>query len=343
MSVASILDLVLAGKSLDAVLSQSPSHFVFDELAEGVYRFEPSNTEERALDLVISCGVHGNETAPIEVVERLIQRILSNELQVKSRVLFIFANLQAIRHGVRCIDEDMNRLFGGELTAKDSHEQRRATVLELCMMRFFSRSLRLDVPRFHYDLHTSIHGSLIEKFAIYPLPAFGKQFEKDEINRLALTGVKTVLLQSAEAPTFSFFGSRYCNAHAFTIELGSAKPLRQNQEIDLNGLEQFLAQMIEGEIPQAEEVADDMQVFRVSREIIKQSAQFEMFLPETVDNFTPLAQGFCLASDKNGVHIITEENARLVFPGPNVAIGQRAGLIVVPANDFSTACSQTSV
>lgn len=336
MGSSSILDLILSGRqSLDKLFRQSAQPFICDELAEGVLRFEPMDVDARALDVVISCGVHGNETAPVEVVDRLLQRIMAGDLKINARVLIVFANLQALRQGVRYVEEDMNRLFGGKLDAKDSSEQRRATVLELCMMRFFSRSVRLDVPRFHYDLHTSIHGSLIEKFAIYPVPVFGQKFEKKEIARLALTGVKTVLLQSSEAPTFSFFGSRYCNAHAFTIELGSAKPLGQNQDIDLSELEHFLSQLIEGVLPQADAIADDMQVFRVSREVIKKSEQFQMFLPETVDNFVPLVQGFCIASDENGPNIITEENARLVFPGPNVPIGQRAGLIVVPVTDFS--------
>lgn len=331
----SFLELILAGKSVDVLRQQLPRTFSFDELAEGVFRFEPAAPITRALDVVISCGIHGNETAPVELVDRLLTRIVSGELTVKSRVLFVFGNLPALRKGVRFVGEDMNRLFGAGLDADDSAEQRRATVLELCLMRFFARSIVADVPRFHYDLHTAIHGSLIEKFAIYPMPAAGKRFEVREVARLGLAGVQAVLLQSTEAPTFSFFGSRYCNAAAFTVELGSARPFGQNGAIDLSMLENYLAGLIAGELPQPAALPSSVQLFRVARELEKKSDDFRLYPVASTDNFVPLEQGMCVAEDVDGRVMVTEENARLVFPSPDVPIGQRAGLIVVPVADLS--------
>lgn len=333
MTAPSYLQLLLAGQSADALCGTLPRNVGHDLLAEGVIRFEPAHKQTTALDLVISCGIHGNETAPVELVDRLIGRILSGDLPVKSRVLFVFGNLAALRRGTRFVEEDMNRLFCGSVDAGDSAEQRRATLLELCLMRFYSRSLQNGTPRLHYDLHTTIHGSRIEQFAVYPLPGIGKRFESAEIARLGRMGIQAVLLQSAEVPTFSFFSSRFCGAAAFTVELGHARPFGQNEELDLSTLEKRLALLISEGLAAEESSSDspDVQLFRVSRELIKQSDSFRLLLDAKTDDFTPLPQGFCIADDIGGKVLVREENARLVFADPGVAIGQRAGLIIIPA------------
>lgn len=334
MDSPSFLALALAGHSANDLRWKIPSGIGFEVLAEGVIRFEPALQNETTLDLVISCGIHGNETAPVELVDRLISRIVAGELALKSRVLFVLGNLPALRKGVRCIEEDMNRLFCGPVDAQDSPEQRRATLLELCLMRFFARSLSLagGNPRIHYDLHTSIHGSLIEKFAIYPQPAPGKHFVAAEIARLAQMGIDAVLLQTTEAPTFSFFSSRYCSAAAFTVELGSARPFGQNQTVDLTVLETHLSHLIAHGISPTPPVPAKLPLFQVSRVLMKKSASFRLCLDHKTDNFTPLQQGFCIAEDSDGPVFVDEVDARLVFPDDSVPVGQRAGLIVVPAS-----------
>lgn len=330
----SFLKLLLAGQSADKLCGNLPRNISYDQLADGVIRFEPVSTEAPVLDLVISCGIHGNETAPVELVDRLIGRILNGDLPVRSRVLFVFGNLLALRRGVRFVEEDMNRLFCGPIDASDSAEQRRATLLELCLMRFFSRSLQNGTPRLHYDLHTTIHGSRIEQFAVYPLPGLGKRFESAEISRLGRMGIQAVLLQSAEVPTFSFFSSRFCGAAAFTVELGHARPFGENRELDLSVLESRLSLLISDGLEAEEsgsDTAPDVQLFRVSRELIKQTDNFRLLLDAKTDDFTPLPQGFCIAEDAAGPVLVREENARLVFADPGVAVGQRAGLIIIPA------------
>ncbi|WP_051710833.1 succinylglutamate desuccinylase [Andreprevotia chitinilytica] len=302
---------------------------------EGVIRFEPHDGENRKLDLVISCGIHGNETAPVELVDRLISRLLAGELRPKSRVLFVFGNVDALRSGNRFVTQDMNRLFCRVPEVSDDQEQRRATMLEMQLMRFFARAMQDGKPRLHYDLHTAIHGSLVEKFAIYPLPPIGKQFEPVEIARLAQAGISAVLLQSTTSTTFSFYSSRHCDATSFTIELGRAMPFGHNAGVDLSEMEQYLATLIEGELPPADLVPETTQVFRVSREVIKESDAFKLLIDAKTDNFMPLPQGMLLAEDGEKRWIVTEENARIIFPNPDVAVGQRAGLIIVPSRSYS--------
>ena len=56
-----------------------------------------------------------------------------------------------------------------------------------------------------------------------------------------------------------------------------------------------------------------------------------MRLPADIENFTELPLGTLLAEDEGGVRWVVEErDARILFPLADVAIGERAGLIVVP-------------
>ncbi|TMP70203.1 succinylglutamate desuccinylase, partial [Pseudoalteromonas ruthenica] len=56
----------------------------------------------------------GNETAPIEICDQLIQSIIKGELVLKQRVLFIYGNPKSINIAKRFVEENLNRLFNGE-------------------------------------------------------------------------------------------------------------------------------------------------------------------------------------------------------------------------------------
>lgn len=333
--MTSFLQQTLSGHTAIALPYCLPSGASVQVMDEGVIRFEPHDISHSALDLVVSCGVHGNETAPVELVEQLIEQICAGVIKVRARVLFIFGNVAALRVGKRFVEEDMNRLFSRTPDVEDGIEKRRAAMLEMHVSRFFHGNAAQHKPRFHYDLHTAIHGSLIEKFAIYPLPKPGCVFSTTEIARLTLAGVDAVLLQSTESSTFSFFTSRQCDAAAFTVELGSARPFGQNQSIDLSKMATYLRDLVQGDVPTPELVPEHAQIFRVSREVMKQSDAFKFAIDGKTDNFTPLPLGMLLAEDQGEQFVITEKNARIIFPNPDVPAGQRAGLIIVPAQDFS--------
>ncbi|HDZ9212322.1 TPA: succinylglutamate desuccinylase/aspartoacylase family protein, partial [Aeromonas dhakensis] len=101
-------------------------------------------------DIVLSCGIHGNETAPIEICNQLLSRLLSGELRARHRVLFLFGNPAAMNLGVREVEENMNRLFSGAHSKGEglcNQERIRAMRLEQYVSRFFSDPAR---PRYHY-------------------------------------------------------------------------------------------------------------------------------------------------------------------------------------------------
>jgi succinylglutamate desuccinylase len=75
----------------------------------GIICFTPAHVGNN--DIVLSCGVHGNETAPIEICAALVQDILLERLTLTERVLFLFGNPPAINAGKRELIDNMNRFF----------------------------------------------------------------------------------------------------------------------------------------------------------------------------------------------------------------------------------------
>ncbi|WP_223879183.1 succinylglutamate desuccinylase [Chitinimonas arctica] len=293
---------------------------------EGLLVVEPADA---AFDLCLSSGIHGNETAPVELAARLLQAVLDGSLPARARILFAFGNPAALRSNKRYLDDDLNRLFGKPAEQSGSGPAAvRARELERAVEDFFAVSG--SRWRLHYDLHTAIRGSQIEKFAIYPHPG-DQAFDPAEIARLAACGIEAVLLQSKPSPTFSYFSRQHCGAHGFTLELGKARPFGQNQAVNLDLLEAELRRLIGGEKRDYAVSTAHPKLFRVAREVIKQTDAFKLHLADAVENFTELAPGYVLAEDGDERFVVAEQGARIVFPNSKVKNGLRAGLLVVPA------------
>jgi len=60
-----------------------------------------------------------------------------------------------------------------------------------------------DEPRLHYDLHTAIRSSEIEKFAVYPY-LHTRSWSKQQLAFLESCDIEAVLLSNQPAGTFSW-------------------------------------------------------------------------------------------------------------------------------------------
>jgi len=328
LALGKLLELTLAGREPTEKIQLTADGTRLHWLAEGALEITPSATRDQGGDLLLSAGIHGNETAPIELLDRLVQRIARGELKPAARILILLGNPEAMRRGERYLEQDINRLFCGRHEEGSGNEALRASELERLAAAFFARAER---PRLHYDLHTAIRGSKIEQFALYPWSE-GRQHSRDELARLRSAGIDAVLLQSKPGITFSAYTYSHLGAEAFTLELGKARPFGQNQAVNLDRLEAMLQSLIRGDAPAADGMQlDGLKLFVVSREVIKHSDHFRLHLDDAVDNFTELDQGYLLAEDIGGTRWIVEERgARIIFPNPRVKNGLRAGILVVP-------------
>ncbi|WP_434634710.1 succinylglutamate desuccinylase [Chromobacterium sp. CV08] len=294
--------------------------------ASGCVQIDPPG--DGADSVLLSCGVHGNETAPIEVVDAILDDIAAGRLALRCRLLVIFANPDAIRAGVRYQNYDMNRLFNGAHAKQpELPEASRAAELEALAAAFFAESAG---RRLHYDLHTAIRGSAFEKFAIYPYP-HQRAHNREQLAWLQQCGIEAVLLHSQPANTFSYHTSRHCEADAFTLELGKARPFGHNELSRFAGIDRALRRLLtepRTEIAPLRE--DDLPLFRAKYDLLKHSEAFRLHLADDVQNFTPLADGMLIADDGDIRYVASGGEERILFPNPTVKPGLRAGIIVEP-------------
>lgn len=286
------------------------------------------------LDIVLSCGVHGNETAPIELCNGILKDILAMQLPLSHRLLMLFANPPAMNAGVRELVDNMNRLFSGHHSKGEyqhSWERDRAAALEGYVSRFYQgRSSQVAVSRVLYDLHTAIRGSAFEKFAVYPF-LHGKPWSQTQLQFLRRCEVTTLLLMQTPASTFSYYGAQSHGAHAFTLELGKVRPFGQNDMSRFTACDDSLRMLLRGDdlaMPAYDEA--DFHLFAVYRSINKHTEDFQLAFARDVENFTQFPLGTLLATDGEIEYRVEKPGEALIFPNANVAIGQRAMLMVVP-------------
>lgn len=288
-------------------------------------------------DIVLSCGVHGNETAPIEICAALVQDILQVKLQLSERVLFLFGNPPAMNAGKRELLDNMNRFFSGAHGLTDnpdtaaSFEKRRCARLEQYVSRFY-QAVPAGRERCLYDLHTAIRGSQFEKFAVYPF-LHGKPWSEAQFSLLAACDIHCFLLMQTPATTFSYYAAQTHGAHAFTLELGKARPLGQNDMSRFSAVAETLRALISGDdIPTKPFVETDFHLFEVYRAINKQTEAFELCFATSIENFTQLPLGTLLAKDGDIEYRVEQPGEAIIFPNASVALGQRAMLMVKPVS-----------
>lgn len=314
----------------------SPCHFTLDNGTAvevwdtGVIMFQPAHFGVK--DIILSCGVHGNETAPIEICAELVKDILTGKLLLAERLLVLIGNPAAINLGKREVDENLNRLFSGHHSKGAgliNAERKRAKDLEEYVSRFYQPTAS-DREPYLYDLHTAIRGSRFEKFAVYPF-LHGKPWRKQQLQFLAACDVTTVLLMQSAASTFSYYASNTHGADAFTIELGKVQPFGQNDMSRFTKVAQTLRGLVSATLPEFAPFApENFHLYEVYRSINKQTQDFKLHFADDVENFTTYPLGTLLATDGDLEYRIEREGEALIFPNAKVAIGQRAMLMVIP-------------
>ncbi len=302
----------------------------------GVICFEPATDTDD--DVVLSCGIHGNETAPIEICAAIVQDLLQERLTTAVRLLVLFGNPPAINAGQREIAENLNRLFSGHHSKGGgliNAERQRAKALEQYVSRFFQQlpvTNSATRNRSLYDLHTAIRGSRFEKFAVCPF-LHDKPWRKAEFAFLAACDVHTVLLMQTPATTFSYYASNEHAANSFTIELGKVKAFGQNDMASFAKAAQSLRALVSGQPIKAGPFnAAEFNMYQVYRSIVKQTQDFKLHFADDVENFTSYPAGTLLATDGDTEYRVEREGEALIFPNAKVAVGQRAMLMVVPTS-----------
>lgn len=280
--------------------------------------------------LIVSAGVHGNETAPVELLNTLVSELLNEDWPLACPLLLILGNPPAMVAGTRFIDANMNRLFRGAHSSQEYRslpEADRARQLEALCRDFAHRYPQLALC--HYDLHTAIRPSQREKFALYPFVA-GRQVPADQYAFLLEAQVQTLLLQHREGTTFSSFSSSDLHAESFTLELGKVRPFGHNDPARFAGIRNALRRRFMGEPAPAARGAEVLTLFEVVHEIINTGEDFRFHVADDVPNFTEYPPGTLIWEDGSDSYRVGDRPEAIVFPNRHVPPGQRAGLMIRP-------------
>lgn len=292
-------------------------------LTAGILEFIP-NTKTKS-QIVYSCGIHGNETAPIEIVNDLVTKITDQIITCIHHTLFIIGNPKAMNIKKRFTVENLNRLFATDLNAKEeNYEVTRAKEIIQILDNFYDSK----TDKLHYDLHTAIKPSALKKFAIAPHSP-NKEIDLEQLGFLEKSGIDAVVFNTDKATTFSYHSASLYNAKSFTLELGKVMPFGENNRKDFTQIEQTLTEILTGEYKESTRI-EKLKVFEIQVEIIKHDESFKFYFEESLPNFSLFKDGEPISSDKKHSLFAIGNEQRVIFPNAGVKNGERAALIIGP-------------
>ncbi|MGZ8291038.1 MAG: succinylglutamate desuccinylase [Telluria sp.] len=297
--------------------------FVVDLPARGILTVKSALAAPRA-SVVLSVGVHGDETGPIEMVAWVLDALSQSPQSLAVDLMVCVGNVDAIAAGKRFIDADLNRMFRpvrGDLAG--TAEAARADAMIAATAAFFAGA---GPVRWHLDLHTAIRPSVYPTFAIVP-DLIADEGKAALVAWLGQAAIGAIIMNPSSAGTYSYYSAEHHGAAASTVELGRVGTLGQNDLGQFADVKAAVEGLLRGEAIAS--ARNEPHVFKVAQQVIKLSDDFRMTFDRSTQNFTALRQGEVIATDGDTVYTVKHPEELVVFPNPDVRPGLRAGLMVV--------------
>lgn len=291
--------------------------------APGILTVKGATPDAARPSLLVSVGVHGDETGPIEMVAWLIEALSRTPSELAVDLMLCVGNIDAIAQGKRFIDADLNRMFRADRgSLAGTAEAGRADALIAATCAFFEGA---GPQRWHLDLHTAIRPSHYPMFAIVP-EIIPDEPRKALIDWLGQAAIGAVIMNPKSVGTYSYYSAEHHGAAGSTVELGRVGTLGQNDLSQFADASAALDRLLRGQPGVEAKVAPH--VFATARQVIKLSDAFTMSVGRETWNFTPMKKGEVIATDGETVYRVEHDEELVVFPNPDVRVGLRAGLMV---------------
>ncbi|MCK6264933.1 succinylglutamate desuccinylase [Vibrio sp. ZSDE26] len=317
-----LLDSLDLKQEIEAAGYTAPSGAILKLHQRGILEVIPVESNEQTKNIIVSCGIHGDETAPMEIMDKIISDIHSGFQAVSERCLFIIAHPEATNQHTRFIEENLNRLFD----KKNHGESREVTIADNLKVHVsnFYRNTPVE-SRWHLDLHCAIRSSKHYSFAVSPKtrhPVRGREL----LEFVEQAHIEAILFSNSPSSTFSWYSAENFSAQALTVELGQVAAIGENDLDKLVAFDLSLRDLIATSEP--EHLPKKAILYRVSRTLVRMHQEFNFLFDDGVENFTSFKHGEVFGYDGEKPLMAKNEDEAIVFPNRHVAIGQRAALMV---------------
>lgn len=291
--------------------------------AKGILTVRAATPDPARPAVLVSVGVHGDETGPIEMVAYAVEALSRDPQQLAVDLMLCVGNIDAIAAGKRFIDADLNRMFRSVRGAlAGTAEAVRADEMIAATAAFFNAA---GPVRWHLDLHTAIRASHYPTFAVVP-ELIADDRRQALIGWLGEAAIGAVIMNPRSAGTYSYHTAEHHGAAGSTVELGRIGTLGQNDLSQFAEVSKALDRLLRGQPALA---GSQPHVFKVAQEVVKLSDGFTMAFGRETPNFAALKRGEVIARDGDTVYTVSHDEELVVFPNPDVRVGLRAGLMVV--------------
>jgi succinylglutamate desuccinylase len=248
------------------------------------------NKKSKRIDLLITGLVHGNEVIGIEVINRVLKRVVKNK-EININLGFLLCNIEAAQKNTRFVESDLNRGFSTQEII--TLEQKRAVKIAKI----------IDQADFIFDLHQTVEPSLTPFFVME--------------HRHELIQIANQLLPQFPIVTFGTDG--FSKTGQTMLEYASAQGAKAMViECGQNGFSEDLAQKIESACLELINTLKNTKIIKTKHISVLHIVTSITHMGNThlipgLVSYLPIKQGQVLAHE-GVVEIKAPFDGRLVFP-----------------------------
>ena len=323
-------------------------------LAPGVLYLESQRKSDEIL--LVSVGIHSNERAGIYIADQLLKEIFSNQLEVRTNVVFVYGSLKSMytNHGLgdRALEADkpsgrsanLNRNFGKSfINSGKTYAEDRADEIKTALQTVLPGKKVMGI-----DIHQSLkcptvsqvrnNSNILNQYVYVMLyPRNNVDFKplikwvNDDFSDV-LSGV-VLNKKSNSHSTFASYLVREFDALGGTFEMGRIGT------IDYTSFTPYLLNNLRLKIQKQDQQVQTqpIDIWSYQGSIIRETKAFS-FLdncgsernPAEIFDFMPI--DYTLIAKDRGKEYKIRKCDRLLFANDKVPIGDRAAAVVAPQN-----------